>query len=258
LIIDAHVHGPGVGSINVITAEDMLMKMHENGIDVIVTHPILWGAPGVPSWQSYVDANKIIADAAKKYPDKIIGFVRVNPHYKDRAADYLEMAVKEMGIAGLKLHPRNEAYAINSEVLVHPLIERLVKLKIPMITHTGDNDFCTPLQVAQLADSFPDATIIMGHMGGTRAREAIYFAKKHDNLVLETSFDKHLSVLKGAIDAVGVDRVVFGSDLGGTALPHSPKLEIMRFDYLGLSEEEKEMVLGRSIARILGREEEYY
>jgi predicted TIM-barrel fold metal-dependent hydrolase len=258
LIIDAHVHGPGGGTINVITAEDMLDKMDENGIDVIVTHPILWGAPRVPSWQSYVDANQIIADAVNKYPKRIIGFVRVNPHYKEKAADFLERAITEMGITGLKLHPRNEAYSINNEVLVHPLMEKVVKFKIPMITHSGDNDFCTPRLVSQLAESFPDATIIMGHMGGSLARDAIYFAKKFDNIILETSFDRSIASLKAAIDAIGVDKVVFGSDLGGTTLPHSPKLEISRFDYIGLSAEEKEMVLGRSIARILGKEKIYY
>lgn len=258
LIIDAHVHGPGIGSINVVTAEDMLKNMDENGIDVIVTHPILWGAPGVPFWESYVNANKIVADAAKRYQKKIIGFVRVNPHYKDKAADYVDKAVKEMGMSGLKLHPRNEAYPVNSEALVYPLMERVKKLKIPVLTHSGDNDFCTPLLVAQLAERFPEVTIIMGHMGSSRANEAIYFAKKMDNIVLETSFDRPLSVLRNAIDTIGVERVVFGSDLGGTTLPHSPKLEIIRFDYLGLKNYEKEMIMGRNIARILGKEKMFY
>lgn len=258
MIIDAHVHGPGVGSINVLTAEDMLRKMDENGIDVIVTHPILWGAPGVPSWESYVNANKIVADAAKRYPKRIVGFVRVNPHYKEKAADYLEKAIRQMGMSGLKLHPRNEVYPVNSEALVHPLMGRAKKLKIPVLTHSGDDDFCTPLLVGQLAESFPEVTIIMGHMGSNRASEAIYFAKKLDNIVLETSFDRPLSVLRTAIDTIGVERVIFGSDMGGTALPHSPKLEIMRFDYLSLKADEKEMIMGRNIARILGKEKMYY
>jgi predicted TIM-barrel fold metal-dependent hydrolase len=236
----------------------MLKKMDANGIDVIITHPILWGAPNVPSWNSYVEANKHIINATNKYPKKIIGFVRINPHYRDRAADYLEKAVQQMGISGLKLHPRNEAYPINSKSLVHPLLEKASKLKIPIITHSGDNEFCTPLQVTELAESFPDVTIIMGHMGGNRAKEAIYFAKKQENIILETSFAQSLSVLRLAIDTIGVERVIFGSDMGGTSLPHSPKLEIMRFDYLGLTSEEKEMVMGRSVARILGKENMYF
>jgi predicted TIM-barrel fold metal-dependent hydrolase len=258
MIIDAHVHGPGRGIINVLTAEDMLKKMDENSLDAIVTHPILWGAPGVPTWKGYEEANKIILDASKKHPEKIIGFVRINPHYIEKSTDYLEKAVKEKGASGLKLHPRNEAYPLNSERLVHPLMEKVAELEIPMITHSGDCSFCTPCIVSELAESFPDVTIIMGHMGGTRSSEAIYFAKKSSNIVLETSFDKPLSVLKNAIDSVGPERVVFGSDLGGTGLPHSPKLEVKRFNYLGLSEEEKELVMGRSMARILGKEELYY
>ena len=260
LIIDAHVHGPGLvqfggirlGSGN--TAEEMIGMMDENGMDVAVTFP---PRPAPIGWDSYLKANKIIADAIKKYPNRIIGFVRFSPYYSE-AIDYLQEAIKKMGFSGLKLHPKNEAFSINSERLVHPLMEKAAKLGIPVLTHSGQSDFCTPLLVSQLAESFPDVTLIMGHMGGDRARDAIHFAKRIDNLVLETSLNQPLSVLKSAIDEVGVEKIVFGSDMGGVALPYSPKYEIMRFDYLDITANEKEMVMGRNIARILGKEKQFY
>ena len=260
LIIDAHVHGPGqlqfsgmrLGSGNSIN--EMLGMMDEFGIDVAVTFP---PRPTPIGWDSYLKANKIIADAVKKYPNRIIGFVRFSPYYSE-AIDFLKEAIEKMGFSGLKLHPKNEAFPINSESLVHPLMEMAAKLKIPVITHSGYSDFCTPHLVCELAESFPDVTLIMGHMGLDRVREAIYLAKKVDNIILETSTNHWLTNIIAAIEAVGPERVVFGSDMGGGPLPHEASIEIKRFDTIGLSDEDKEMVMGRSIARILGKEKMYY
>lgn len=260
LIIDAHVHGPGqvqwsgtrLGSGN--SADEMIGMMDENGIDVVVTFP---PRPTPIGWDSYLKANNIVADAVKKYPNRIIGFVRFSPYYSE-VIDYLQEAIDKMGFSGLKLHPKNEAFSINSETLVHPLMEKAAKLRIPVLTHSGHSDFCTPLLVSQLAESFPDVTLIMGHMGGDRPGDAIYFAKRIDNLVLETSLNQPLSILKSAIKEVGVEKIVFGSDMGGVALPYSPKYEIMRFDYLDITDAEKEMVMGKNIARILDKEKQFY
>jgi predicted TIM-barrel fold metal-dependent hydrolase len=81
-VIDAHSH---MGSRNKLavhqiprirkfTAEEMMASMDEAGVDKVVTFAIGAGEP-----VDYRDTNSYIASSMKKYPDRIIGFMRLNP-----------------------------------------------------------------------------------------------------------------------------------------------------------------------------------
>lgn len=195
-----------------------------------------------------VKENEEIAAAARKYPDRFIGFAIINPLKGEKAVEELTRYVKELGIKGLKLHPFAQCYAPYLP-FVHPLVERAIKLKIPVMVHSGTPPHSEPFQIAMLADTFPEATIIMAHMGlsETYAADARYAAKKYDNIFLETSC-LPAGYVKKAIMDIGAERVIYGSDTPWNIT----ELELMKIKALRLPENKERLVLGENIAEILG------
>jgi len=247
VVIDGHTHfaGPDKG-LPPCSVDDLLSVMDENGIDIVVTTPP-YSSIGVD--RTYDEANAFLADAMEKRPDRMLGFIRVNPHLLEHALKRIDAGVKHQGFWGIKLHPRNEAFAINSEDLAFPIAELAAKLEVPLLIHTGEPDtygFAQPTLVGGLADAFPDVTMIIGHMGKRLFEDAILVARWFENIVLETSFRSPRNIAR-AVKLVGADRVVYGSDM-----PFGiPEVEMMKIRLCDISPQEREMVLGINMARIL-------
>lgn len=247
VIVDGHTHfgreGKGLPPNSV---EDLLTIMDRNGIDAVVTC-----APysSIGEDRTYDEANEFIAESMRAVPGRIVGFVRINPHLQENALKSIEEGVRKHGFMGIKYHPRNEAFPINSEELSFPLAELAVKLRVPILIHTGEPDtygFAQPTLVGDLADSFPDLTLIIGHMGKRLFEDAILVGKWFENVILETSFRNPRDIAR-AVRKVGADRVIYGSDM-----PFGlPEIEMMKVRVCDISEEEKELVLGGNISRIL-------
>jgi predicted TIM-barrel fold metal-dependent hydrolase len=250
VIIDGHTHfaGPGRG-FPPNTVGDLLSVMDRNGIDAFVTC-----APfsSIGEDRTYDEVNGFIAESMKAAPDRMIGFIRVNPHLQDHALRSIRVGVEEQGFRGVKFHPRNEAFAINSEELSFPLADLAAKLRVPILIHTGDPDtygFAEPTLVGDLADAFPDLTLIIGHMGKRLFEDAILVARWFENIVLETSFRNPRDIAR-AVKCVGAERIVYGSDMPFGV----PEIEMMKVRICDITAEEKEMVLGANMARILDLE----
>lgn len=250
VIIDGHTHfaGPGRG-FPPNTVGDLLSVMDRNGIDAVVTC-----APfsSIGEDRTYDEVNGFIAESMKAAPERIIGFIRVNPHLQDHALRSIRVGVEEQGFRGVKFHPRNEAFAINSEELSFPLADLAAKLRVPILIHTGDPDtygFAEPTLVGDLADAFPDLTLIIGHMGKRLFEDAILVARWFENIVLETSFRNPRDIAR-AVKCVGAERIVYGSDMPFGV----PEIEMMKVRICDITAEEKEMVLGANMARILDLE----
>lgn len=247
VVIDAHTHFACEGKgLPPCTVEELLSIMDGNGIDAIVTCPPYSSIGGD---RTYDDANEFIAASMKEAAGRILGFVRVNPHLQEHALARIRLAIEEQGFRGVKLHPRNEAFPINSEELAFPIAELAAKLHVPILLHTGDPDtygFAQPTLVGGLADAFPDLTLVIGHMGKRLFEDAILVARWFENIILETSFRSPNDITR-AVKRVGANRVVYGSDM-----PFGmPEVEMMKISLSDISSKEREMVLGANMARIL-------
>lgn len=249
VVIDGHTHfaGPRKG-FQPNTVEEFTTIMDRNGIDAVVTC-----APysSIGKDRTYDEANEFLAKSKEEAGGRIIPFMRVNPHLQENALSSIKKGAKQ-GFRGIKFHPRNEAFAVNSEELAFPIAELAVKLGIPILIHTGEPDtygYAQPTLVGDLADSFPDLTLVVGHMGKRLCEDAICVARWFDNIILETSFRSHRDIAR-AVRRVGADRVVYGSDT-----PFGiPEVEMLKIRVADITAEEKRMVLGDNMARILGLE----
>ncbi len=234
--IDLHVHvGTFGGWANVsLTEEELVKSMEDYNV--------------VKSAVYFMD-NELVRKAVQKYPEQLVGCYWPNPH-EETAAEKVRVALKEWGFRGIKLHPLFQAFLPNDDI-VHPIMEEAKRAGVPVLIHTGHSPFSLPWSVGELAENFPDVKIVMLHMGdghGLYIQAAINTAKRMDNLYLETSAMPMGTKIKEAIDVVGKDRVMYGSDFPF----HNPAVEIARATAVNLSEEEFELYFYRNAKNLLG------
>lgn len=239
-IIDAHTHVDDAG-LWVDPPEAILERMDEAGIDkaIIMTYR---NAP----MPDAADPLDYIADVARRHP-RLIGFARMNPRFGKLAVSELERAVGDLGMKGLKLHP--VAYVMPpTQADVLELIRVAARWHAPTLFHCGDEEFTLPFQIAQAAALVPEATIILGHMGGYfHVEDAIQAARQWPNLVLETSAMPYPAMIKRAVDTIGPERVIFASDGPGC----DPRIEVEKIRIAGLSSAAEELVFAGNIQRML-------
>jgi len=234
-IVDAHTHLGDFPLFNVkLDAESMIKIMDEYGIEKAVVFSL---------------PNELTLKAVKKYPERLIGFIWINPHQGEKALKQIDQAIVKWGFKGIKMHPLLDSYLPDQDV-VHPVMERARKYRIPVLFHCGHPPWSLPWHFSSLADRFPDVTVILGHMGHGHIvyiNGAIDVAKKHDNIYLETSGMPMHSKIKEAVKVLGADRVLYGSDM---PFGH-PAYEILKVRVSGISEEDLRLVLRENILRML-------
>ena len=242
MIIDAHAHVDEVTSLGWIDPpEKIVALMDEAGIDqaVVMTYTDL---PG-----HNPDALEYLARQVARFPERLIGFARLNPAYPDEAERLLERALTVHRMKGLKLHPVSTLAHPGAEPTVR-LIRQAARYQAPVLFHCGDEPLTTPLQIALAGEQVPEAQIILGHMGGYfHPAEAIEAAARVPNLLLETSAMPYPALIRRAVDVLGPERVLFATDGPGCW----PRLELRKLELAGLTAAEREQVQHQNVARLL-------
>jgi len=241
VIIDAHMHVDDVPALGWHLGADLCIeRMDEAEIERAVVMTIT----DLPEVNPH--ALELIAEAIRQYPNRLYGFARIHPWYPD-AVSLLERAFTDLHFKGLKLHPvTTSAHPAGEDTL--RLIRTAGEHSAPVLFHCGDEPLSTPLVIAQAARRCPDVTFILGHMGGyAHVDEAIEVGELLANVVLETSAFPYPGKVREAVERVGPDRVLFGSD--GPAC--SPLLELEKVRLAGLSADSERRVLGDNVRELL-------
>ncbi|HZR91788.1 MAG TPA: amidohydrolase family protein [Gaiellaceae bacterium] len=243
MIIDAHMHVDHLPALGwELEAAACVRRLDEAGIDKGVVMTIV-DAPEVNP-----DALELIANACAAFPGRLEAFARLHPWY-DEAVELLERAISGYGFKGLKLHPVT--------TIAHPAVEETLRLiraaaarGAPTLFHCGDEPLTTPLAIARAAEACPQATIVLGHMGGYfHVDEAIETAERLPNLMLESSAMPYPAKIREAVVRLGPERVLFASD--GPAC--SPRIELEKVRLAGLEPQAERLVLGGNARRLLER-----
>ncbi len=171
-----------------------------------------------------------LANAITEFKGRFIGIANINPLAGINTASYdIEEAVKKYGFKGIKLYPVMGRYHLFDD-RVRPTLEKCAELKIPIIVHFGvsigvqaDMRYANPLDLQPVARDYPDLNFIIAHFGAGYFRESLMLLYQTNNVNLDTSGSNiwrkyqpvKLSVkelFERAIDAGGVDRILFGTD----------------------------------------------
>jgi len=250
MIIDGHVH---MGSSwlgwqkNEIEMEKLLEIYDTLGVDMGVLN----------AWQIFYDieaGNREAYELVKKYPQRLVGFGIISPRDRDRACAEVKKCVEAYGFKGLKFHPSINEYMIDSS-LVDPVMEITSKYSLPILIHSENDGYSHPRMIGDLAERHPSCSLIIGHMGGHAWLEAVEMAKKHKNVYLDTTdMLNEVYILPTAIEVAGANKILWGSDAPvlNTAVEMA---KIKTADLYGkVTQTDKEMILGKNMARLLNIE----
>ena len=265
--IDAHVHllpkenlSWQQGAWKQADADILTALMEKYKIRQAVALPI--NDPGT----YYPDCQKInrwLADLMNKSNGKLIAFADVHPaggYFHEMAPWYLEQAVTEFGLKGLKLHPSNLGIPMDSLEMV-PVIRKACDLHIPVMIHSypwgGTSfDLCSPGRIHNMTRLFPDGTFIISHMGGCRWQDALE-GKEYVDI---SNFLPELVRLYGIEGAnrilreFGPERLIFATDYPQVFGVEPGNIYEIYFDILNqtdFTEEEAEKIAKGNILKIL-------
>jgi predicted TIM-barrel fold metal-dependent hydrolase len=170
-----------------------------------------------PSPQTFRQENDDVLRAIERFPNRIFGFVYLNPKHVDASMAELERCVAMGPMVGVKLWV---AIRCNAPEL-DPIISRAAELKAVIFQHTwfkvGGNDRgeSSPADLVELVGRHPDAPIICGHTGGDweLGIRAIHHSK---NVYADLAgSDPVAGYTEMAVRELGADRIIYGSDVGG-------------------------------------------
>ena len=237
--IDAHSHiGDFGGWANVaINADELIRQMDEYEIEKTI----------LCSTDSFDNDN--VVKAYKKYKDRILPIVFINPYDGEEAVENIYHYVKDEGFKGIKLHPLQHAFVADDEIL-DPIMKAAEELKIPVFIHCGHPPYSLPWSIALLAERFPKVKVVMIHMGhghGVYIDASMKMAKRYSNLYLEMSGMPMNSKIKEVYETIGKDRIMFGTD----APFHHPTIEMQKVITSGLTEKEMEDVFFNNAAKLM-------
>jgi len=196
----------------------------------------------------FVEGNTDTLRLMKALPELIWGYCVLHPRFGELATKEFDRCVVKGGMKGVKLYPVLPLWSAD-EASIDPVMEKIARSRVPALIHP------TPVEpFFNLADRFPDATIILAHMGGGGGLQGIigpiYDARKHDNVYLDTAtshFDA--GMVEEAVKVVGPERVLYGSDFPLL----EPNGQIQKVRSAKLREEEKRLIMGENMARLVGR-----
>lgn len=168
------------------------------------------------------NVNDLTAEYVKIHPDKMIGFLSVDPN-DPNCIEEMRRCVNEMGLKGLKTGPIYQSYHPDSykATLVFKEAE---KLDIPVMFHQATTpshlnllELAQPLLLEKVAHQCPDLKIVYAHMGHPWWREVIMIIRRNDNVYADISANFYhpwdfYNSLELAHEWGQLDKLLFGSD----------------------------------------------
>jgi len=242
MIIDIHAHvWESFMAFRCPPVEEILSGMDRAGIALALFSSL----SGLLHTDPHED-NARLHSLAERYPDRVLGIAVVTPYAGRKAAEELELCLREYRFAGLKLHPWLQGYYGGADFLA-PLLELCQSYSVPVIFHTGTPPYAQAFHVWVQARRFPRVTFILGHMGlNYQWRDALELGHLCPNTIFETSGISYTFAIRRLIRELGPERVAFGSD--------NPFLfadiELQKVLDLGLSGAELDWVLAGTARRI--------
>jgi|GEM_PF-3449781 len=242
MIIDFHVEiGDNIYYETSLSVEDILRVIDTWKISYALITP----AYGVAYIYDFDEANREIYEICKKHVN-LVGMGTVNPWFKQKSLVELEKIFHVYGFKGLKLIPYLQGFGINHKI-VYYVMEYLAKEKAVLYIPSGYHPQ-SPLEIADIADAFPEVNIVMGFAGFTDFwMEVLPAMKRHSNLFTDISCQSNVRAIKEAIKVLGSERFLFAS-----SLPYSDiEIEYEKIELLGLNEADKENILWRNAKKLL-------
>ena len=221
-----------------------------------------------------------IAAAVGRHPRRFVGFFMVDPTLPEAAAAAAR-AIDDEGLRVICLFPAMHRYSIQDAAVRLLFDAAAARPGTAVFVHCGvlsvgvrkrlglpspfDIKYGNPIDLHAVALAYPSVPIIVPHFGAGFLREALMVADLCPNVLLDTSSSngwiKYVSgqtldaVFKQALDVVGPDRILFGSD--SSFFPRGWVKDVydrqmVALDQLGVSNDVRTRIFGGNFERVFG------
>jgi uncharacterized protein len=250
--IDVHGHvWAKDGALNRPLLDRLIVACDKLGMDEVwISCPVTGGMGDPEIVRRY---NDIVLEAVRAYPTRLRGYCFLVAGYQRQAMDELSRCL-DAGMIGIKLYHQ---YFINDPVLF-PFVERSIDLGIPILCHAGhvmdwqsrrsQPNISDGVHFADVGRRYPEATIIMAHIGGGGDYEWSLQALADCPSVMADTSGSVIDdgMVEYAVRLLGPQRVIFACDEteeGGVG-------KVLAAD---LSEDVREAIFWRNARAILAR-----
>ena len=136
--------------------------------------------------------DRHIADYVATQPDRLIGFLSVDPTQDGWEREVRE-GHEELGLRGIKLLPMYAGFSMDDPRL-DPLWRYAERHALPVLLHAGTTfiaqaplAFTLPRLIEPVALKYPGVKIILAHLGHPYEAECLVTIRKHDNVFADVS-----------------------------------------------------------------------
>lgn len=271
MIIDAHAHACG----DFLYGKNIIEILDRNSVDKVVLVPGEWRSAktysfpdlasrfpdkdvvpitnwltkmiiGILGKAKHIEAgNEYVYSLVQEFPDRIIQFYWIRLS-KCNALRNLERDFKRYGFKGIKIHQCWESFKVGSEMF-HRVADWAASRQLPIFVHLFSKRQAK--QLAVYIKEHPKTVFIIGHLFGLE--KYMKADIRSDNIYFEISTPALISIqrIKKAIKYFGINRILMGSDTpyGQNNL----KTNIERVVSLDISDEDKKLILGENMKKLL-------
>ena len=209
------------------------------------------------------ETNRYVGQFAREDRKRLIPFGSVHPRRTKNPKRDVEALASKWEMGGMKIHPPHQLFAANAYAdgklpALRTIYRTAERLRMPVMIHTGTSIFPgarskygDPMAIDDVAQDFPDLTIIMAHGGRPLwCDTAFYLLRRHANVFLDISSIPPRRLLEWfpRLEEIS-DKVLFGSDWPGPGIP-GMKEEIDGLRALPLKQDTIERILSQNAARL--------
>ena len=194
--------------------------------------------------------NDLSLSAAHAFPDRLRAYLSIDPHRTQHEIEAELDRCLQAGARGIKLHTQLADHPFDGPGYA-PALAFADAHRLPLISHGVG----TPDTLRRIARAHPGAHLIVAHAGagGSSTRDlegGVYqVAREEPNVYLDTTSSVgHFGVFSAVVGAVGAGKLVYGSDMPWMCASH----QVGRVLYAPISAEDRRLVFGGTMARLLG------
>jgi predicted TIM-barrel fold metal-dependent hydrolase len=180
-----------------------------------------WGATSPTYFPSPADldyANGWMLELQRAAPDRIAGYVAINPNFQKHALEQVDHYLGE-GMVGIKLAASRRA----DDPLLDPVCRAAAEHRVPILQHVWQHrrrdwpgqEASDAAELVTLAERHPDTNFILAHIaGGGDWRHSLRAVREVENVHVDLSGSGvDGGLLEACLEAVGVGRLVWGADI---------------------------------------------
>ena len=197
----------------------------------------------------YPEANDRVVSEAVVSEGRLVPFCRLDPH-EDPVGEASRCV--ERGARGIKLHPREEAFALDAAP-VRQIFAFAHERRLPVLIHAGRGIPALGRHSLDLAAEFPDSRVILAHAVVSDVSWIWGHLADHPNVFIDTSWWNPVDLVT-LFAYVPPGRILFASDAPYGMPVMNAILTLRCALQVGLSAEQVTTVMGDQLDRLLAGE----